>query len=45
MIEQLRNQGDAIRNYEKSKSDYLKNTNELRLTCGAGSHGGDKDPV
>lgn len=44
-IEQLRTQGTEILNYEKSKSDYLNNVNELKLTCGSGSHGGDKDPV
>lgn len=46
-IESLRNQGDVIRSYEKSKSDLLRKASDgsIYRTCGAGSHGGDRDPV
>lgn len=46
-IEVLRNQGDELRSYEKSKSNYLQKASDglIYRTCGAGSHGGDGDPV
>lgn len=46
-IEALRNQGDGIRSYEKSKADFLKKASDgsIYRTCGAGSHGGSGDPV
>ncbi|MEN0059319.1 MAG: hypothetical protein AAGB31_10840 [Bdellovibrio sp.] len=47
MIENLRNRGQQIRFYEKSKLQYIQKSQngEIYMTCGAGSHGGDKDPV
>lgn len=46
-IESLREQGNTIRSYEKSKQDYLRKSKngEVYRTCGAGSHGGSNDPV
>ncbi|MNJ92617.1 hypothetical protein D3C87_102910 [compost metagenome] len=46
-IEALRNQGNVIRSYDESKGDLIQKIQggEVYLTCGAGSHGGDRDPV
>lgn len=46
-IETLRDSGNATRAYEKSKIDLLNKASEGEIyrTCGAGSHGGDNDPV
>lgn len=46
-IQALRSQGDEIRSYEKSKSDFLQkaSSGEVYMTCGGGSHGSGKDPV
>lgn len=46
-IEQLREQGMQIRFYEKSKAEYEQKLRDgsIYRTCGAGSHGGDGDPV
>ena len=46
-IELLRNQGSQIRSYEESKSQLIQKVKDgsVYKTCGAGSHGGDRDPV
>jgi hypothetical protein len=47
VLEALRNQGQQLRNYEKSKSDFYNKSSEgeINMTCGGGSHGSGKDPV
>nr|BFD62391.1 hypothetical protein BdHM001_10720 [Bdellovibrio sp. HM001] len=46
-IEALRNQGNEICSYEKSKAEFQEKAldGSIYRTCGAGSHGGDGDPV
>ncbi|AHI05747.1 hypothetical protein BDW_06205 [Bdellovibrio bacteriovorus W] len=46
-IEQLKDQGNRLRFYEKSKAEYEQKLRDgtIYRTCGAGSHGGDGDPV
>lgn len=46
-IEHLRDQGSHLRSYEKAKAEYEQKLRDgsIYRTCGAGSHGGDGDPV
>lgn len=46
-LEVLRSKRETISSYEKSKAEFLMKVyaGEIHRTCGAGSHGGDGDPV